>query len=99
MPACEPSFHVPKILDGPEASTPRQHRFRRGRGVMHQPVSSALMIDFAPLHYFGVSWIVGRSTPIDPNDLSADAVEFALIEASFPRISTAPETSAPATWP
>ena len=42
------------------------------------------MIDFAPPHYFGVSWIVGRSTPIDPNDLSAEAVEFALIEASFP---------------
>ena len=71
-------FDVPDVDVGPEGVS-----FFVG-GVMHQPVSSALMIDFAPPHYFGVSWIVGRSTPIDPNDLSADAVEFALIEASFP---------------
>lgn len=71
-------FDVPDVDVGPDGVS-----FFVG-GVMHQPVSSALMIDFAPPHYFGVSWIVGRSTPIDPNDLSAEAVEFALIEASFP---------------
>ena len=71
-------FDVPDVDLGPDGVS-----FFVG-GVMHEPVSSALMIDFAPPHYFGVSWIVGRSTPIDPNDLSAEAVEFALIEASFP---------------
>ena len=71
-------FDVPDVDLGPDGVS-----FFVG-GVMQEPSSSALMIDFAPPHYFGVSWIVGRSTPIDPNDLSADAVEFALIEASFP---------------
>ena len=53
-------------------------------GVMGNPGVSALMIDFAPPHFYGVSWIVGRDTPIDPNNLSEEAVEFALIEDSFP---------------
>ena len=71
-------FDVPDVDLGPEGTS-----FFVG-GVMEAPNSSALMIDFAPPHHFGVSWIVGRSTPIDPNDLAAQAVEFALIEASFP---------------
>ena len=71
-------FDVPDVDLGPDGVS-----FFVG-GVMGEPSSSALMIDFAPPHYFGVSWIVGRSTPIDPDDLAAEAVEFALIEASFP---------------
>ena len=52
--------------------------------LMEDVDPGATTIEFTPPHVFGVSWIVGRNSPIDPNDLSAGAVEFAPIETSFP---------------
>lgn len=51
--------------------------------VIEAPDVGGAAIDLTAPHQAGVSWIVGRDMPIDANDLSADAVEFAPIEASF----------------
>ncbi|MHC5109454.1 MAG: PA14 domain-containing protein [Planctomycetota bacterium] len=65
---------IPDVVVGPDGTS-------FFVGVVHNaPFVTSANIDLDAPHVLGASWIIGRDSPFDPNDLDNAAVEFALIE-------------------
>lgn len=71
-----------EFFEGPLEIGPAGTSFFVG-AVAEPPSKFPALIDLDGPHTFGASWIVGRNGPINPDDLTEEAVEFNLIELFF----------------
>ena len=71
-------YDIPDTFLGPDGT-----RFFAG-AVIETPGASGATFDVVSPHEPGCAWVIGSNSPIDPNNLALNAVEFATTDAAIP---------------